>query len=92
MCNRCAVMSCGTPVVISDIGALSESVDHGVSGLVFPANDAEALSQCIVGLILDDSLRIRMGEKARQKALTDFDWQLVVDKFSRFCSTLQKQE
>lgn len=39
------------PVLASALGAMTEKVDHGVNGLLFPAGDAEALAAHLKGLV-----------------------------------------
>lgn len=38
----------GLPVIASATGGLAETVEHGVSGLLFPNGDADALAACLV--------------------------------------------
>jgi glycosyltransferase involved in cell wall biosynthesis len=38
----------GIPVIASAAGGLAETVEHGVSGLLFPNGDADALADCLV--------------------------------------------
>lgn len=37
----------GTPVIASQIGGLQELIDHGHTGLLFPAGDVDALAECL---------------------------------------------
>ena len=62
------------PVVVTDVGDLPDSVDEGITGLVVPAGDGDALAQAIVRLAGDSEIRIRMGEAARQVAFERFGW------------------
>jgi glycosyltransferase involved in cell wall biosynthesis len=50
-----------TPVIVSDIGALAERVQDGVTGLVFPAGDSEALAQKISLFINERTLQVRLS-------------------------------
>ncbi len=61
-------MSFGLPVVVSDAspGPL-EFVEHEVSGLVVPVENAEALESVLELLINDPELRHRLGETARRR-------------------------
>jgi glycosyltransferase involved in cell wall biosynthesis len=60
-------MAVGTPVVASDIDAMRELVDDGVSGTLFPTGDAAALADKI-GEVLGDRARARaMAERARRR-------------------------
>lgn len=40
-------LSLGTPVIASQIGGLPDLVEHGHTGLLFPASDTEALAECL---------------------------------------------
>jgi len=51
----------GCPVVASDRGGLTELVDHGRDGLLFPAGDANALAELLLGLIGTEGLPERLG-------------------------------
>lgn len=59
-------MSCGKAVVVTDAGGTREYVEHGVSGLVVPARDSQALAKAVVTLLSDADLRQQFGERARQ--------------------------
>ena len=61
-------MSCGLPVIVSDgaPGSL-ELVEDGVTGLVVPVNDAQALARALQRLVTDENLRRRLGEAARER-------------------------
>jgi glycosyltransferase involved in cell wall biosynthesis len=54
----------GKPVVATSVGCLPEYVEDGVTGLLVPPADVEQLADAIARLLLDDSLRHRMGENA----------------------------
>jgi hypothetical protein len=54
-------VAAGLPVVATDRGAISETVEHGVNGYVLPDADPEALAEHVVRLLEDDGLRARMG-------------------------------
>jgi glycosyltransferase involved in cell wall biosynthesis len=66
-------MACGLPVVASSIGAISEQVVHGETGVLVPAGDPEALSKAVAEL-LDDPSRLRAyGAAGRLRAERLFD-------------------
>lgn len=66
-------MAAGLPVVASDVGGVSEQVEHGVTGLLVPRGDAVALASALQGLIDDPELRRRMGEAGHARAARLFD-------------------
>ena len=57
-------MSCGTPVVASDLPSLRDWIKHGSNGLLVPVGDVEALRDALVRLLLDPGLRREMGRNA----------------------------
>ena len=61
-------MACGKPVIASAVGGLPDVVKHGVTGLLVPPGDAQALAEAIASLMDDPELKDRMGESARQWA------------------------
>jgi D-inositol-3-phosphate glycosyltransferase len=72
-------MACGTPVIASDVGGLSQLVRHNETGLRVKVNDPDALADAIERLLTDDVRRRRMGHRAACYA-EDFSWQKIVDK------------
>jgi len=74
-------MGCEVPVVASDAGGLPEVVEDGVTGLVVPKGDADALAAGIDRLLADEQLRVRMGRAGRERALRLFDWERTAERF-----------
>jgi glycosyltransferase involved in cell wall biosynthesis len=66
-------MSFGRPVVATTVGGTPEAVEHGVTGLLVPSRDAEALAKAVIELLLDPDRRARMGTAARRRASEVFD-------------------
>lgn len=63
----------GIPAVGTSIVGLTDSIETGVTGLLVPAKDSQALSDALLLLLRDTGLRKRMGEAARRRALELFD-------------------
>ena len=57
---------CGTPVIGLDIGGIPGAVRPGVTGLLVPAQDVDALRACIVQLPEDTCGRDKMSENCRR--------------------------
>jgi glycosyltransferase involved in cell wall biosynthesis len=70
----------GVPVVATDIRGCRQAVDHGVTGLLVPVRNAEALAVAIAELAADPERRAAMGARGRQKAEVDFDDQQVIGR------------
>jgi glycosyltransferase involved in cell wall biosynthesis len=61
-------MAAGKPIVASDVPGLAQVV--GDAGLFFPPGDANQLAQRIGALLGDATLRKRLGDSARQRAMS----------------------
>jgi glycosyltransferase involved in cell wall biosynthesis len=66
-------MSCGVPLVSTNGGALPEVV--GDAGLTVPPGDSDELATAISNLLDNAHLRQELGEKGRQRMLSNFTWQ-----------------
>lgn len=66
-------MRIGRPVVATAVGGTPEAVEHGVTGLLVPRQDPEALAKAVIELLLDPERRARMGRAAALRARTAFD-------------------
>jgi glycosyltransferase involved in cell wall biosynthesis len=65
-------LAIGTPVVGTDVGAVSEVVDDGVTGYVVPPLDAQAIARATLRILRDPATRERMSRAGRQAALERF--------------------
>lgn len=84
-------MCFGCPSVATGVGGVPEVVESGVSGLLVPAGDADALARGAESLIADPKLRARLGAAARVRAGELFSADAIVSKYERLyrrvCST-----
>jgi glycosyltransferase involved in cell wall biosynthesis len=65
-------MACGTPVIVSNGGALPEVV--GDAGVVFDLSKPDDLMQAIQKCLSDNRLRLTLKEKGLTRA-KKFSWQ-----------------
>ncbi len=73
-------MSCGAPVVGTDIGAYREIVEHDKSGWLVPPSSPEALADAIRMMWNDPERRRRLGEAGRERILTKFNWRKAAEE------------
>ena len=66
-------LSHGLAVITTPVGAHSEVIETEVSGILVPPGDAAALSDALVRVIKDESLRNRLAKGARDRFLEGFD-------------------
>lgn len=74
-------MSCGVPVIASDVGGLPEVIEDGVSGILYPVGDVEGMAQGAVQVLTDDSSHTRFAQAARQRVLNHFDASRIVPQY-----------
>lgn len=61
-------MAAGLPVVATRVGGIPEVVEDGVTGLLVPPGDVDALADAVERLVADPALRHRMADQARARS------------------------
>ena len=74
-------MSYGVPVVASDIGGITDIVEHETSGLLVPPGDPAALAQALERLARDPALASRLGAAGEQRVRRAFGWPEIMAKW-----------
>jgi glycosyltransferase involved in cell wall biosynthesis len=64
--------ACGVPTIASRIYGVTDAVDDGRTGLLFPAGNVAELTRALLKLTDDRQLRLMLGESARMRALALF--------------------
>jgi glycosyltransferase involved in cell wall biosynthesis len=83
--------ACSRPVVASRVGGIPEVLQDGVTGLLIPPGDERALAGAILRLANDPGLRLRMGEAARERVQTVFDWERSLDAMSELYERMVRE-
>src|SRR5260370_1891349 len=60
-------MAAALPVVVTNVGAIPTVVEDGVSGLLIPPRDLDALVRALQTLADDPALRQRMGQAGNRR-------------------------
>jgi glycosyltransferase involved in cell wall biosynthesis len=66
-------MASSKPVVATAVGGIPEVVEDGVTGLLVPPDDPQALARALQALLSNPDLRIAMGQAGRRRAENLFD-------------------
>ncbi len=74
MCFSC-------PSVATAVGGIPEVVESGISGLLVPHGDADAVARAAETLIGNPELRLRLGGAARQRARALFSADTIVSRY-----------
>jgi len=73
-------MAFGLPVVAANVGGLPEVVEDGVTGILVPPKDSEALGEALVRLLRDPDLSARMGRAGRERVRSEFTVDKIVSQ------------
>jgi glycosyltransferase involved in cell wall biosynthesis len=76
-------MSCGTPVVSTDVGGVGEVVTHGETGFLTAPDDLEGFAGRLAELLFDGERARAMGVRAREDALERFRRDKVVGAYEQ---------
>lgn len=76
-------MAMGIPVISTTVSGIPELIEDRVNGLLVPDKDSIALSHAIERLIQDEPLRRRLGQKGREKIMTEFNLDQNVSDLAR---------
>lgn len=77
--------SSGLPLVVSDLQGLAETVEDGVSGLLFRPGDAHHLAEQLSLLLRDPDRREQMGQMARKRVLDRFTLEQQISSLCSAC-------
>jgi D-inositol-3-phosphate glycosyltransferase len=80
-------MACGTPVIASQVGGLSFTVQDGVTGFLVPGQDPPALAEKITRLLKDKALRNKLGAQGIEWA-RQHSWARIADQIVSLYSEL----
>lgn len=81
-------MAAGKPVIATRGGGPNEIVIDGVSGVLIPMNDVDALASAMRKLLSDADLRERLGAGGRQRVQEAFRIETTANKVSQIYSAL----
>jgi glycosyltransferase involved in cell wall biosynthesis len=71
-------MAVGLPVVATNVGSISDSVEHGVSGFLVNPGDGEETASRWLELLADEPLRRTMGEAGRSRVADRWSLEVMV--------------
>ena len=77
-----AMATC-TPVIASNVGGLPEVMVDGQTGFLLPVGDVQGMAQKTLLLLENSELYRKMAEAGRERALSHFNVQRVLDMYLR---------
>lgn len=73
-------MACAVPCITTAVGAIPELASHGITAMVVPAQDVEALANSLGDLVADKSLCARLGDAARKHVVATHGRTLMLNR------------
>ncbi|HSP79145.1 MAG TPA: N-acetyl-alpha-D-glucosaminyl L-malate synthase BshA [Myxococcaceae bacterium] len=74
-------LSCGVPVVASDVGGVPELVDSGETGYLAPVGDVRAMADQVLSLVSEPARWRAFSQRARQTVLERFQLGPAVERY-----------
>lgn len=74
-------MSCGLPVIATEVGGNPELVKNGVNGTLVPVSDTECLAQALLKYFLNDDLLEEQGANSRNRIESQFSMNAMVQSY-----------
>lgn len=72
-------MATKTPIIVSDVGGLSEIIDHKWTGMKVPADNSRSLAESIIELLQNEKLSKLLVKNAIDKLKHVYDWSIIAD-------------
>ena len=77
-------MACEVPVIASRVGGIPEVVEDGETGFLSKVGDVEKMANDAGRLLADPELRSKMGQRARESAISRYRTDLVIPRYIEF--------
>ncbi len=74
-------MSCGLPVIASNVGGNLDLIQPGINGILFEEGNHEQLSLAIETIRDDKQLKEKLGENARQTVVEGYSMDLITSEY-----------
>jgi glycosyltransferase involved in cell wall biosynthesis len=85
-------MNAGKPVIASSEGGPLEIVEHRITGLLIRPNDPEKLADAITTVLLDSSMRAKMGAAAQERVKEHFSAAKMIHSLEALYSELAAEK
>ncbi len=91
-CTLQEAMASGLPVVATCVGGTPDVVEEGITGLLVPPDDAEAMAKALWSLYTDAARARLFAQAARKQAVKKFGIDAMVRSYERLFSGQQLRE
>lgn len=84
-------MAAGTPVVVADVGGLSDIINHGVDGLKFYAGNPNSLADNVIHLLKNPLSADIMRKKALENVRNYYSWDKIAVQTKELYSSVRNE-
>ncbi|WP_064966095.1 GT4 family glycosyltransferase PelF [Tenacibaculum ovolyticum] len=84
-------MSCGIPVVATDVGGVSEAITES-TGFICEPKKFEELGNKVIYLLQNEDIRLEMGRNARKRVLENFTIDKIIKSYENLYENLMVKE
>lgn len=81
-------MATGLPIVSTDVGGVSEVIEHDQNGLLAPAKDSKTIAKHLIALSSDSEKRQRLAELGRKRVVTEFSESNMLRQYDQIISQM----
>jgi glycosyltransferase involved in cell wall biosynthesis len=85
-------MASGKPIVASNVGGNPEAIENEVTGFLFEPDKPDELAKQIILLLKNKTLRQKMGQAARDRALNLFSIRKMLDSYDEIYQSLLRNK
>ena len=85
-------MASGTPVIASDVGGIKDVVRDGISGLLVPEKNPQAIADKVLTLAKDKPLREQLIKNALELVRADYSWEQSARSFLEIYQQCSKKQ
>ena len=74
-------MSCGLPVITTDVRGNIDLISNGKNGIVVPSRAPKKLADAIISVLNDDKMQKTLGKNARKTIEENYTWDIISSNF-----------
>lgn len=83
-------MSCGLPVIASQIAGMPEVIIQNQNGVLVPTGDERAIAAAVIRLLSNDHELTKLGRGARSAVVSQHNWEGVAGAFTQIFDDIQR--
>lgn len=82
-------MAAGLPVISTPVGSIPDVIEDNINGFLIQPGNYLKLAEKIVILSTDKKLRIKMGNKNKQKIIKEYDIEILTNKLEKIYNNIK---